>query len=139
MRNIKNLVLSSIATVMLVSLTTAFIGSSSVTHTGVSTTGAKAMWVKDSHDFGEIAQGVPVSVEFAFTNNGDEALTIAEVVTSCGCTASDYPTEAIAPGRSSKINVSFNAKTMGTFSKTITVKSNDKEAAKILTIKGVVK
>jgi hypothetical protein len=138
MRTIKNFALVTVSVLMLMSLTTAFIEAGPTTHTQVSTTGTKVTWVKDSHDFGEIAQGVPVSVEFAFTNNGDEALTIAEVITSCGCTASDYPKEAIAPGRSSKINVSFNAKTMGTFSKTITVKSNDKDA-KVLTIKGVVK
>jgi hypothetical protein len=100
---------------------------------------AKANWVKDSHDFGEIPQGVPVSVSFEFTNTGDGALIISNVATSCGCTASDYSQEPIMPGKSSKIKVTYNAANKGTFSKTITVNSNDQEAAKTLSIKGVVK
>lgn len=101
--------------------------------------GAKANWAKDSHDFGEIARGVPVSVEFSFTNTGDAALIIKDVITSCGCTASDYAREPIMPGKSSKITVSYNAANPGAFSKTITVNSNDQEAAKVLLIKGTVK
>jgi Protein of unknown function (DUF1573) len=100
---------------------------------------ARATWAKDTHDFGEIPQSVPVTVEFAFTNTGDEALIIKDVITSCGCTASDYTKEPIMPGKSSKIKVSFNAANPGSFSKTITVNSNDMEAAKVLLIKGVVK
>ena len=100
---------------------------------------ARAIWTKESHNFGEIPRSVPVSVEFAFTNTGDAALIINDVVTSCGCTASDYPKEPIMPGKSSKIKVSYNAANPGAFSKTITVKSNDREAAKALLIKGVVK
>src|SRR6187399_3214270 len=100
---------------------------------------ARAVWTKASHDFGEIPRGVPVSVEFAFTNTGDAALVIDDVVTTCGCTVSDYSKEPIMPGKSSKIKVSYNAANPGAFSKTITVKSNDQEAAKALLIKGVVK
>ena len=44
----------------------------------------KVHWEKDNHDFGTIEQSKPVAVEFAFTNNGDEALLIADVVVSCG-------------------------------------------------------
>lgn len=100
---------------------------------------AKATWVKDSHDFGEIPKGVPVSVEFSFTNTGDAALIIKDVVTSCGCTASDYAREPILPGKSSKIKVTYNAANPGGFTKSITVNSNDQEATKVLQIKGVVK
>lgn len=103
------------------------------------TRAASIKWVKEQHDFGEIPQGVPVYFEFAFTNIGDEALIIKEVLTSCGCTASNYSKEPIKPGKSSTIKVSYNAANPGTFSKTITVNSNDKDAAKILVIKGVVK
>ena len=100
---------------------------------------AKATWAKDAHDFGEIKQKVPVSVQFSFTNTGDAPLIIQEVVTSCGCTASDYPKEPILPGKTSTIKVSYNAANPGAFTKTITVKSNDETASKILTIKGMVK
>ena len=100
---------------------------------------AKASWAKDSHDFGEIPKGTPVSVEFSFTNTGDAPLIIKDVVTSCGCTASDYAQEPIMPGKSSKIKVSYNAATVGAFTKTITVNSNSAEASKVLHIKGTVK
>lgn len=103
------------------------------------TTGAKATWKKDSHDFGEIPQGKPVTVEFTFTNSGDAALLITDVHTSCGCTASDYPKEPIASGKTSTIKVTYNASAPGAFSKTITVKSNGEEEMKVLTIRGTVK
>jgi len=99
----------------------------------------KVFWVKESHDFGDIPQGKPVSIEFVFTNNGDEPLLVADVVTSCGCTASDYTKEPIAPGKSSKIKVTYNAVAEGVFNKTITVNFNHVASTKILNIKGMVK
>lgn len=99
----------------------------------------KVEWKKDVHDFGEIEQGKPVSVEFTFTNNGNEVFLISDVIPSCGCTAPVFPKEPIAPGRSAKIKVTYNAVNRGIFSKTITVKSNESGADKILTIKGTVK
>lgn len=100
---------------------------------------AKISWVKDVHDFGEIPQGKPVTVEFSFANTGDEPLLIADVVPSCGCTASDYSKEAIAPGKSSSIKVTYNAASTGSFSKTITVNFVDGSLRKLLSIKGTVK
>jgi len=99
----------------------------------------KVTWAKDIHDFGEIPQGKPVSVEFTFKNEGDEPLLVADVVTSCGCTASDYTKEPIAPGKSSRIKATFNAATAGAFTKAITVNFSDAASKKILTIKGTVK
>ncbi len=99
----------------------------------------KIEWKKDTHDFGEIAQGKPVSVEFSFTNAGNEVFLISEVVPSCGCTVPIFPKEPIAPGKSANIKVTFNAVTMGSFSKAITVKSAGGEVVKVLTIKGTVK
>ena len=99
---------------------------------------AKVNWIKESHDFGEIAQGKPVSVEFAFTNTGDEPLLIADVVPSCGCTASAYSKEIIAPGKSSTIKITYNASMIGAFAKTITVNFQDAGLKKVLNIKGTV-
>lgn len=102
-------------------------------------TALKVTWAKESHDFGEIPQGKPVSVEFTFTNSGDEPLLIADVATSCGCTASDYTKEPIAPGKTSKIKVTYNAANPGNFTKTITVNFQDASLKKVLNIKGTVK
>jgi hypothetical protein len=103
------------------------------------TSSTKISWKKDVHDFGEIPQGNPVTTDFVFTNNGDLPILISDVVTSCGCTARDFPKEPIAAGKSSRIKVTYNAANKGTFSKTITVKSNDETETKVLTIKGAVK
>ena len=99
----------------------------------------KVSWAKETYDFGEIPQGKPVSVDFRFTNDGNEAIIVAEVQTTCGCTASDYSKEPIAPGKSSVIKVSYNAAAMGTFTKNITVNFNDVASKKVLTIRGIVK
>ena len=100
---------------------------------------AKVNWVKETHDFGEIPKGKPVSIEFTFTNTGDEPLLIADVIPSCGCTASDYSKEPIAPGKTSDIKITYNAASVGSFAKTITVNFQDEALKKVLNIKGTVK
>ena len=100
---------------------------------------SKVSWLKEIHDFGEIPQGKPVSIAFSFTNTGTEPLLIANVATSCGCTASEYSKEPIAPGASSSIWVTYSAAAMGAFSKTITVNFSDATVNKVLQIKGTVK
>ena len=94
MKQIKMLAISTvaIASVILMSFTTASL-TNKFSHVYDL---VKVTWAKDSHNFGEILQGKPVSVEFSFTNEGDEPLLVADVVTSCGCTASDYSKEPIA-------------------------------------------
>ena len=99
----------------------------------------KVLWTEESHDFGEIPQGKPVSYEFSFTNTGDEPLVLTDVKTSCGCTAPDYTKEPVAPGKSSKIKVTYNAAAIGAFTKAITVNFSDAASQKVLTIKGTVK
>lgn len=100
---------------------------------------AKVNWASEVHDFGEIPKGKPVSVEFTFTNTGDEPLIVANVQTSCGCTVSDYTTEPIAPGKSSKVKVTYNAAASGAFTKNVTVNFHDAALKKVLNIKGTVK
>lgn len=137
MKQIKTLAIAvvAISSVALMSFTAASISNEVSAAYNIN----KVTWVKEAHDFGEIPQGKPVSVEFAFTNAGETPLLIADVATSCGCTASDYSKEPIAPGKSSKIKVTYNAANMGAFTKSITVNFSDTEAKKVLTIKGTVK
>jgi hypothetical protein len=65
-------------------------------------------------------------------------LIINSVRPSCGCTVADYPKEPIAPGKSGKINVTYNAASSGSFTKSITVTTNAAEANTALIIKGEV-
>jgi hypothetical protein len=96
-------------------------------------------WEKESYDFGVIVQAKPVSASFTFTNKGNEPILVSDVVTSCGCTASDYSKEPIMPGKSSSIKVTYNAANIGAFSKSVTVNFSDASAKKVLVIKGTVK
>ena len=74
---------------------------------------------------------------FEFTNDGDAPLVLSNVQTTCGCTASSWPREPIAPGASSKIDVTFNSTgKSGHQVKVITIISNatnNPERVKILT------
>ncbi|MGB3184136.1 MAG: DUF1573 domain-containing protein [Cyclobacteriaceae bacterium] len=100
---------------------------------------AKIKFTKLAHDFGAIDKGEPVTADFTFTNEGDEPLVITQVKTSCGCTVSDYPKEAIAPGESGAIRATYNAAKPGTFTKTVKVFTSSSTEPLLLTLKGKVK
>lgn len=80
---------------------------------------------KTNHNFGTVIEGEKVTYSFRFTNNGDASLMLTSVGTSCGCTASNYSHDAIEPGKSSKIQITFNsANRLGMQHKKITIRSN---------------
>lgn len=61
------------------------------------------------HDFGVIKQsGGSVQYSFPFTYNGDEALTVLGVPTSCGCTTAEIDKETLTKGTRGVITVHFN-------------------------------
>lgn len=93
----------------------------------------------ETHDFGKIPQGKPVTVEFKFTNGGSEPLKINDVVPTCGCTIADFTKTDVKPGGTGLVKLTFNAAVASTFNKGITVKSNsEKTPVKMLYIKGEV-
>ncbi len=92
----------------------------------------------ESHDFGKIPQGKPVSYDFKFTNIGDEPLIITNVESTCGCTVPKYTTTPVKKGENGVITVTFNASAVQPFSKAVTIKSNAKTPVKMLYIKGEV-
>jgi len=92
---------------------------------------------KESHDFGKIPQGRPVTTYFEVTNKTKSAIKLENVQASCGCTTPEWSKEAIAPGASTKIKVGYNAAAEGPFQKTITVQYNG-SSTKMLTISGTV-
>jgi hypothetical protein len=105
--------------------------------TAFSRAAASFNWSETIHDFGSVTQGQPVSHEFEFTNNGSEPLVITSVQASCGCTATAYTQEAIAPGEKGFVRTTYNAAKSGAFTKTVTVLSNTSENT-VLTLKGTV-
>ena len=87
-------------------------------------------------DYGTVAQNSDGMRVFTFINKGNAPLIISEVKTSCGCTVPSYSKEAILPGSEGQLEIKYDTKKLGNFSKTITVISNAKQGQKILKIKG---
>jgi Protein of unknown function (DUF1573) len=89
-------------------------------------------------NFGKIPQGKPVTHIFEITNIGKDSLKIVNVQASCGCTTPEWDRDkAIAPGKSTKITVGYNAAAEGPFTKPVTITYNGSET-KQLFIKGEV-
>ena len=99
---------------------------------------AEFKFEKETHDFGKIAQGKPVSVEFKFTNIGDEPLIITNIESVCGCTVPKYTNTPVLKGKTGTITVTYNAAALAPFSKGLTIKSNAKTPVKVIYIKGEV-
>jgi hypothetical protein len=90
--------------------------------------GAVMTFKEKSIDFGDITQGDKVSHTFQFTNSGNTPLIISNVAVTCGCTATNWPKEPIAPGKTSEISVSFNsAGKMGAVNSVVRIYSNASE------------
>jgi hypothetical protein len=95
-------------------------------------------WVAESHDFGKIKFGVPATHEFKFTNTGKTPLIITNAQASCGCTTPVWSKDLILPGGTGYVKATFNAGTIGVFTKSVTVTANVEGGIAILTIKGEV-
>ncbi|PZR23207.1 MAG: DUF1573 domain-containing protein [Flavobacterium psychrophilum] len=95
-------------------------------------------WKEDTHNFGDIEKGKPVSHEFTFKNTTKQTVLITNVKASCGCTATNYTKTPVKPGESATVTATFNAASPGSFTKNVTVTTNDSDVNKILTIKGKV-
>lgn len=89
-------------------------------------------------DYGKVKQGSDGVRVFEFTNVGKSPLIITRVIASCGCTVPKKPKDPIMPGEKGKIEVSYDTKRLGGFSKAITIFSNAKSSRKQIRIKGYV-
>lgn len=90
------------------------------------------------HSFGKIKQNVPATFAFTFKNTSSTPVIIESAVAQCGCTTPDYPKGVIPKGASNTIKVTYNAATMGSFTKQVTVKIAKVADPVILTINGEV-
>lgn len=91
---------------------------------------------KTIHDFGTLKSGASVSYTFEFKNTGDKPLLISGAKGSCGCTVPRWPKEAIAPGATGEIEVTFNSKgKTGKQHKSVTLTANTDPANTRLYIK----
>jgi len=89
--------------------------------------------------FEKVKADTLLSFDFFFENTGDEPLIISEVNVSCGCTKPTFPKEPIAPGKKSKIQVTFDTKgKMGYQDRTLEIVSNASNPKERIRFKGVV-
>jgi Protein of unknown function (DUF1573) len=99
----------------------------------------KVMWTTpQSHDFGEILRGSTHTHIFEFKNLTNKPLTVDNVRTDCGCTASDWDDEPVKPNAPGKITITFDAAKEGYFRKKITVWIRGQKQSEKLTIEGEV-
>ncbi|CAN5905053.1 hypothetical protein BH24BAC1_BH24BAC1_03740 [soil metagenome] len=94
---------------------------------------------KETHDFGNIAEGTQATHEFKLKNTGDQPVVISNVQASCGCTTPAWTKDPILPGKSGMVKAVYNSEGRpGSFNKSITVTSNAATPSMLLFIKGVV-
>jgi hypothetical protein len=127
LKNMKNLMRSSIAAICVIVLLSAFVMPSAIVE-----------WERTTADFGTIKKGEPVSEKFFFTNKSDQPITIIKTKTSCGCTVTEHTKSEIAPGEKGYVKAQYNAAKVGAFTKTVQVFTSADENPFTLTIKGVV-
>lgn len=93
---------------------------------------------KTEHSFGKIPKDKPVTVVFNFTNPSTTLLIIEDATAECGCTKPDFTKTPIMGGKKGKVTVTYDAKTIGSFTKHVTVKLVNVTDTKVLTISGEV-
>lgn len=103
-----------------------------------STNAPQITFEKTILDYGKILKGSSGSRFFEFTNTGKSPLEFKSVEGSCGCTVPKMPTEAILPGEKSKLEVTYDTKRLGRFSKSVTIVTNASKEPLVLRIKGEV-
>lgn len=81
-------------------------------------------WNATSLELGKVEKGISIPIEFEFTNNSSEPVTILEAKGSCGCTEVSYPKSVISPGESASVKASFKSEKTGVFKKNIKLRTS---------------
>jgi hypothetical protein len=76
------------------------------------------------HSFGLVEWKHPAVATFTITNTGTSSLVLTDVTASCSCTNVVWTQTAIAAGQTGQVSVTFDAETLGTFTKNVTLYSN---------------
>ncbi|MGH7965064.1 MAG: DUF1573 domain-containing protein, partial [Candidatus Binatia bacterium] len=100
--------------------------------------GPRIVFPEPVYDFGTVEQGEQITHLFRFINQGEQDLRIADVKTSCGCTAAIISANVIPPGQEGTISATFEtARFIGEKVKNVTVYSNDPlQSVTTLTLQG---
>ena len=84
----------------------------------------KVEWLSRQISAGKVPYGQPVSREFEVKNISTESLMLLQVKSSCHCTVTEFSKEPIAPGKTTKIKVTYDALREGDFYRIVTVLTN---------------
>lgn len=92
----------------------------------------------ETHDFGKVKQGTPVSYYFEITNISKEPVVVENTYASCGCTTPDKITEPILPGQTVKLKVQYSAAAAAPINKDVSIKLAGIDQPKVVHIVGEV-
>lgn len=91
-----------------------------------------------SHDFGKIPYKGDGTYKFEFESTGKKPLILTDVRSSCSCTVPEWPKKPLKPGEEGTIEVEYDTRSPGKFTKYIYVQSNAKKSTVKLKITGTV-
>src|SRR5262245_3103488 len=69
---------------------------------------AEQMFDQREHDFGVVARGTDARYRLKITTRNAQAVHIADVTTTCGCTAARPEKETLAPGEAAWVEITMN-------------------------------
>jgi len=96
---------------------------------------AEMKFGKEIHDFGASQKGQILTYEFAFTNTGEDVLTIDKIESDCGCFTYVIDKMILQPGESTTIQVRLDTSTQsGLTVRRLTIYSNIKNATKVISV-----
>ena len=91
------------------------------------------------NNFGLVKKGELVTMEYSFTNTGNQPAIITEAKVECSCTTVEFTKQPIAPNQSDKIVVKFDTKSVyDRQDRIIEIISNAKNSNQKIRFKGVV-
>lgn len=88
------------------------------------------------HEFGTILWQTPATATFTVTNNGAQPVVILDVDPDCGCTVASWTHSPIAPGSTGTIGVTYDTELLGSFEKSIEVRTSAAAQPTRLTVSG---
>lgn len=94
---------------------------------------------KTEYDLGTIGWHNSATAVIKISNSGNKPLEIKEVDAGCECTAVNMDRKTVAPGSSATLTAVYNAETLGSFKRNISVLTNASDAPTYITLKGKVK
>src|SRR5258705_11768764 len=92
----------------------------------------------ETHDFGKVPQGTPVTYDFEITNISKEPVVVENTWASCGCTTPEKITEPILPGKTARLKVQYNAAAVAPINKDVFIKIAGVAGPKTVHISGEV-